>query len=154
MICVELITITFIYIFKWGVNIQKFENNKVPEFGKIDIKNRSSSPTCEIVTISKIDKIKNSDVYTNEISGTIDNSNNTANEITLKFVSNDNLTKSYMLKIDKGESFENAINKLKEKYSELKEKKMIAFNYGSNIINKDKTLSDNKLENNATIFIL
>ena len=154
MICVELIIITFIYIFKWGVNIQKFENNKVPEFGKIDIKNGSSSPTCEIDTISKIEKIKTSGVYTNEISGTIDNSNNTANEITLKFVSNDNLTKSYMLKIDKGESFENAINKLKEKYSELKEKKMIAFNYGSNIINKDKTLRDNKLENNATIFIL
>ena len=154
MICVELIIITIIYIFKWGVNIQKFENNKDQEFGNINIKNESSRPISGSDTISKIEKIKNSDVYTNEISGTIGNSNNTANEITLKFVRNDNLTKSYMLKIDKGESFENAINKLKEKYSELKEKKMTAFNCGSNIINKEKTLSDNKLENNATIFIL
>ena len=154
MICVELIIITIIYIFKWGVNIQKFENNKDQEFININIKNESSKPISGSDTISKIEKIKNSDVYTNEISGTIGNSNNTANEITLKFVRNDNLTKSYMLKIDKGESFENAINKLKEKYSELKEKKMTAFNCGSNIINKEKTLSDNKLENNATIFIL
>jgi hypothetical protein len=156
MICVELIIITITYIFKWGINIQKFEDNKNQEIGKINIKNESSKPSSENDTISKIEKIKNSDVYTNKIGiSEADNSNNnTPNEITLKFVSNDNLTKSYMLKIDKYESFENAINKLKEKYSELKEKKMTAFNCGSNIINKDKTLSDNKLENNATIFIL
>ena len=154
MICVELIIITIIYIFKWGINIQKFENSKDQKIGKINIKNISSKFSTESDIISKIEKT--SEVYTNniEISGNIDNSNNTANQITLKFVSNDNLTKSYMLKIDKGVSFEKAINKLKEKYSELKDKKMTAFNCGSNIINKDKTLGDNKLENNATIFIL
>jgi len=158
MICIEFIIIIFIYIFKWGINIQKFEN-KDKEIGKINIKNGSTSKfTNGGDIISDIEKPANSALYTNDnnngTTGTFENSNNTLNEITLKFVSNNNLTKSYILKIDKAESFESAINKLKEKYSELKDIKMTAFNYGSNIINKEKTLSDNKLENNATIFIL
>lgn len=150
LICVELILMTIIYIFKWGTNIQKFENIINHDNEKGDINN---SPTTKPITEAEtISKINSPEVNTNT-SGQIDKCN-TLNEITLKFVINDNLAKTYILKIDKEEIFSNAINKLKEQNSELMERNMIAFNYGSNIINKDKTIRENKIINNSTIFIL
>ena len=75
-------------------------------------------------------------------------------EIKLKFVFKDNLKDIYEIKISKNKIFYNVIKMLKEKYPELKEKKMRIFLYGSNIISKNKTINDNGLSDDVKIVIL
>ena len=80
--------------------------------------------------------------------------NNNLNQITLKFIYKDNLYKSYVIKIEKDKPFNNAVQLLKEKYSELKEKEMKIFQGDSNIINKEKTIDENGLSDDKIIYIL
>jgi hypothetical protein len=52
------------------------------------------------------------------------------------------------------ENFNLVIERLKNSYSELKEKNMKVFSYESNIINKEKTIEENGLTNNLKIVIV
>ena len=74
--------------------------------------------------------------------------------INLIFIFKDNLNKSYLIKIGVNELFMKVIELLKNTYSDLKEKKMIIFTYGSNIINKEKTIKENGLSDNTTRCII
>ena len=82
------------------------------------------------------------------------NSCDNSYEINLKFVFKDRLQDIYEIKIQNNLIFNNVIKLLKEKYPELKEKKMKVFQNESNIINKDKTINDNGISDNTRIIIL
>ena len=114
----------------------KIKNPFVKEEKEIDLKNREF--------ISKRNNILGSSSF-------IDYSN----EITLKFIFKDDITKSFIIKTEKDKSFNNALQKLKNEYSELKDKKMKVFiTSDSNIINKNKTINENQISpNNNTIYI-
>ena len=75
-------------------------------------------------------------------------------KISLQFVFKDDLATTYIIEIEKNEIFKNAIKILKNTYSELKDKKMMVFNYESKIIHIDKSISDNGLSNNMKIIII
>ena len=76
------------------------------------------------------------------------------NIITLQFVFKDKLTKIYSIKVNKNEIIVDVIERLKEKYPELKEKKIKVLAYDSNIINKNKTIIDNGILNSVKIIIV
>ena len=64
------------------------------------------------------------------------------------------MNKSYSIYADKDECFKNVVQKLKEKYPELNNNNIRIFHFGDNIINKDKTINDNKLKDNDTILFI
>ena len=75
-------------------------------------------------------------------------------EINLEFVCKSHLGNIYPIKAKKSESFNLVIKRLKNTYAELKEKNMKVFSYDSKIINKDKTIDQNGLNNNMKIVIV
>ena len=76
-------------------------------------------------------------------------------EINLRFVCKDNTSKSYLVKAKKNDSFNKVIQKLRETYNDLKDKKIKCFSYNnSNIINKEKSIKDNGLSDNSKIVMI
>ena len=100
---------------------------------------------------------KDSNIQNDNVVDSIENILNpisNAKKISLKFVFKNELQKSYEIKILNNKIFEDAIEKLKKLYPELKDKKMRIFQYDSQIINKNKTLKDNGIIEDTRIIIL
>ena len=124
----------------------KREHKTNPYILPVEIKNDESNE----------EKLKN-----NKSNNTINNVTNEntkpsvkKEEINLRFVCKENLSKSYYIKIQKNETFLKAVEILKQNYPELKDKNMKVFSYDSNIINKERTISVNGLSNNDKIVII
>ena len=147
---IDFIISIFSYRLKLGIKIEI--NNDVTN---INIHNSEESKKPNDTNSSKTNS--NSKIASNK-GDTIDSENayinNNLNQITLKFIYKDNLYKSYVIKIEKDKPFNNAVQLLKEKYSELKEKEMKIFQGDSNIINKEKTIDENGLSDDKIIYIL
>ena len=102
---------------------------------------------------------KDSNIQNDNVVDSIENILNpisNAKKISLKFVFKNELQKQkfYEIKILNNKIFEDAIEKLKKLYPELKDKKMRIFQYDSQIINKNKTLKDNGIIEDTRIIIL
>ena len=76
------------------------------------------------------------------------------NEITLKFICKNDINKSYMLSTKKDKTFEDIIGILKEKNPELKDVNMKVLYNSDSIINRKKTIDENKINSyNNIIYI-
>jgi len=162
ILLIDLLILIFNYLLKWGhfflslnkKNIQKIEkpekNNNFP-FNDINTKCVNDSKGNDIKDKDKTKVFINEKEPIYEIKSS-DNSN--FEEITIQFVFKNNLLKKYDIKIGINEPFNNALKKLKETYSELKQKNMKVFSYESNIINRFKTISENGITDKMKIVIL
>ena len=65
----------------------------------------------------------------------------------------DNIIKTYEIKADSKEIFNDIEQRLKQQYPELENEKMGIFRKDSEIINKEKNVMENNVENNALIII-
>ena len=65
----------------------------------------------------------------------------------------DNIIKTYEIKADSKEIFNDIEQRLKQQYPELENEKMGIFRKDSEIINKEKNVMENNVENNALIMI-
>ena len=170
IILFDFIILVYTYIIQWGYFYKNYEEKEItvenakeatnPNYnknknGKIDGKKFTNipNPYCKKI-ITKNEKSFNliNDKPTNVSSNShvLDH----FDEITLKFISKDNMNKSYSIYADKDECFKNVVQKLKEKYPELNNNNIRIFHFGDNIINKDKTINDNKLKDNDTILFI
>lgn len=167
VICIDFIIFIFTYIIKWG-QIFKNEDKKyinkphkkvIIENGNIkaSITTESPPPINYNPFIPKGKEINSNDnQFIQESPITISSSmiSENSDEIILKFIFKNDIYKSYLVKTEKSEPFENAIQKLKNQYSELKEKNMKIFINDSNIINKKKTINQNSISSvNNIIYI-
>ena len=84
----------------------------------------------------------------------LDNPYFNSEEINLNFVCKNDIGNIYPIKAKMNENFNLVIERLKNTYSELKEKNMKVFSFESNIINKEKTIEENGLNNNLKIVIV
>jgi hypothetical protein len=133
---------------------KKYSENKLTN----DFDNKSKKDYV-IKTLKNPYKQSNNDsnIQNDNIVNSIENISNSfsnAKKISLKFVFKNELQKSYEIKILNNKTFEDATEKLKKVYPELKDKKMRVFQYDSQIINKNKTLKDNGIIEDTRIIIL
>jgi hypothetical protein len=162
IICIDLVIYTFTKTIQWGKEFKSDEKDLIKD-QKINKKNNSK----EKISISKNIEQNNSDDKLDKesnqffwpsnsppISGQKTNDTIKDEQISLIFILNGNISKPYTVKIGKNETFNKAVNLLKEQYSELKGKNMKVFTNGPNVINKDKTINDNGLSDNLKIFII
>ncbi len=96
-----------------------------------------------------------------ETENDVDNNNDISSEnrimnsvnIKLQFIFKEDRSKIYKLEVKINEIFKDVIEKLKKQYKIDIGKNKI-FNFGSNIINKDKTLEENGIIENLKIDII
>ena len=171
IITIDFVILVFSYLMKWGIDLSKY-------IEKINEKNQNSIITenyikeKEIIkkTVNNFQSLKSTknsgskDKTTHNMKSTTFTNNHKIeinphildifDEITLKFICKDNVNKCYIIKADKDESFKNVIKKLREQYTELKQKSMKVFTYESNVISQDKTIDDNQLKDNMIIYVM
>ena len=160
---IDLLIYTFIKTIQWGKEFKFDEKDlikeqKINEHNKLNSKNNVDKKVEQNNSDDKLDKESNqffwpsNGISPNSGQNTKDTINN--EQINLIFILNGNISKPYTVKIGKNEVFNKAVILLKEKYSELKGKNMKVFSNGPNVINKDKTITDNGLSDNLKIFII
>jgi hypothetical protein len=168
VLCIDFI----IFIFSYSINLEFNEESKdkkidnesnktfinKPKEGESSINEEKREPKpfykANPFNNNKTKLISESSKRTNSLKNNSDVINNNLNEITLKFLYKSNINKSYIIKIEKNQTFNNAVQILKEKYSELKDKDLKIFQNGSSIINRNKTIDENGLSDNKLIYIL
>jgi len=164
IICIDLLIYTFTKTIQWGKDFNLDEKDlikeqKVNEDNNNPYSKNKANKKVEINNLDGKSDKENSQFYwpSNGISpNSGQNTNDTINneKINLIFILNGNISKPYTIKIGKNETFNKAVILLKEQYAELKGKNMKVFMNGPNVINKDKTISDNGLSDNLKIFII
>ena len=179
MICADLIILFFSIFSKWGTNL--ISNPKIIREDGDTITNSSNIEKIDdnIEDIESIKQyLKTSSIHAAETftNNPINNKNNNdkveiknegsnnspppdnpyfnSEEINLNFVCKNDIGNIYPIKAKMNENFNLVIERLKNSYSELKEKNMKVFSYDSNIINKEKTIEENGLTNNLKIVIV
>ena len=161
IVCIDLIIFCFTVTIQWGVEFKKEigrETNQIDGNNHIILddgkKESFEEPKFKNSLNIKKEKpqinIGANEKPINMISNLIKNKD----EIILRFICKDSILQSYLITIGKNEPFMNAVKKLKETYFELKEKDMRVFTYDSNIINQNKTIEENGLFDNSSIFII
>lgn len=155
IICIDLLIYTFTKTIQWGKDFSFGEKEQ-----KIKEINNSNDKNKLVEQKSLEDKLDNDSQFfwpSNQISpNSGQNTNDTIQneQINLTFILNGNISKPYTIKIGKNDIFDKAVTLLKEQYTELKGKSMKVFTNGPNVINKDKTITENGLTDNLKIFII
>ena len=171
IICVDLIILFFSLTVQWGIdfkqkekeitknteenlNVQNIDNriilDEIPlSFGEPHF---SIDPNLKEMKDQNEWNLKNNNIEKDEIHKKI--SDDKLNGIKLQFFYKNNSSKAYTINIGINDKFKEAEKILKENYSELKGKDMRVFTHDSNIINKEKTISDNGLSDNMQILII
>ena len=179
LIFIDFIIYSFTYIIKWGVYFKKedaFINKPSENLTRKDIKKEDYNiiGTNETKTNTKTNTEENPykknpkeederiiELKINKIiSGTvpIGKSNKTcvdySNEVELKFICKNDITKSYSIIAEKDKPFNIVVKQLIDKNPELKGIKMKVFYTSENIINKEITINDNNISSyNNVIYI-
>ena len=178
IICFDLIVLVFTFKIKLENNINIKISKKEKKSEEEELNNRNditgNNPT-EInnnINYSKdghrLETSDNNKNYTNnnymvqyETENDVDNNNDISSEnriknsvnIKLQFIFKEDRSKIYKLEVKINEIFKDVIEKLKKQYKIDIGKNKI-FNFGSNIINKDKTLEENGIIENLKIDII
>ena len=172
IICVDLIILFFSLTVQWGIDFKQKEKELTKNTEEhLNIQNRDNRIILDEIPISvgephfsmdpnlkemkdqqnkwnlERNKTGRDEIHKNIIDDRL-------NEIKLQFFYKNNSSKAYTINIGKNDKFKEAEKILKENYSELKGKDMRVFTYDSNIINKEKTISDNGLSDNMKILII
>jgi hypothetical protein len=169
ILCVDLIILFFTLTVQWGVEF-KIEEKITKKDSKEKLNKNDNHIILDDIpksfvephfsypqNLKEIEDQKNNNFNEQYIENKIIPNNiidDNSNKIELKFFCKNNSTKSYTINIGMNDKFSEAEKKLKEKYSELKGRDMKVFVYGSNIINREKTIGDNGLSDNLRILIL
>ena len=155
VLLIDLLILIFNYLSKWGLFFRSLKLNKQNN-QELECKNINCSEECRISNNLKDKEEPKTFINEKKPIYEIKSNNNSSNpeEISIQFAFKENLSKIYDIKIGENEPFNNALKKLEETYSELKEKNMKVFCYESLIINKLKTISENGITDKMKIIIL
>ena len=178
LIFIDFIIYVFTYIIKWGVYFKKedvfinkpSDNVKKNNIGEYNIIGTNNTTKTNTKTNTKQNPNKQSEKgeeekiielqYQKLFSGTmpIEQSKKTcvdySNEVKLKFICKNNITKSYLITADKDKPFYLVVKQLIDSNPELKEMKMKVFYTSENIINKEITINENNISSyNNVVYI-
>lgn len=181
LIFIDFIIYIFTYIIKWGVDFKKEDiftnkptenlkrNNEKEDYNIIatnDSKTKTNTnPTQNPYIKNPSQKDEEEQIIELHYNKIISSSNmpigqskktciDYSNEVKLKFICKNDITKSYSVTADKDQPFNVVVKQLIDNNPELKDMKMKVFYTSENIINKEITINENNISSfNNVIYI-